>query len=525
MGVETLQGKADADSGNELTYNGAPSRSRLSRSWRAFRGFIWDDPDKPKAERWFLFKLDCFFLTIAMLGYFSKNLDQSNVNNAYVSGMKEALGMYGSELTYAGNCFTAGYLIGQLPAVMLVTRVRPSLLIPTVELLWTVTTFSASAIKTPGQLYAIRFLVGLFESAYFPCVIYMLGSWYTKEERGKRLTIFYSTTAMSQMFSGYLQAAAYKNLSGVGGREGWSWLFIICGVICLPIGLAGYFCFPDFPETTRAFYLTEAEVHLARSRLAREGLKPLGASPWNRKKIARIAGHWQFWLLPLGYFFIQGSLPSYQPVFALWLKSTKHPVYEINVWPTGQLAVGLVVQILAGMISDSRLLQGKRWQMILIMQAGTFFGAVSLAAWNISYAHKLAAYYFLYFSAGVPGVWYAWYVDLIPHDHEMRGAIIALSNMFSFLQSIWFTIAVWRTVEAPRFRAGFIFAATLGVAIVSLSLIIRVLQSRDEKKRAQEDGVINDSSDVSVEGAKSGKIADGAVTNVYKGESVAASYA
>nr|OQO23742.1 hypothetical protein B0A51_08962 [Rachicladosporium sp. CCFEE 5018] len=489
MGGETVHGKADADSGNELTYHGAPLRSRLSRSWRAFRGFIRDDPDKPKAEKWFLFKLDCFFLTISNVGILQQEP--------------------GPEV-----------LDAQLPAVMLVTRVRPSLLIPTVELLWTVCTFSASAIKTPAQLYAVRFLVGSFESAYFLCVMYMLGSWYTKEERGKWLTIFYSTTAMSHTFSGYLQAAAYKNLSGVGGREGWSWLFIICGVICLPIGLAGYFCFPDFPETTCAFYLTEAKIHLARSRLTRGGLKPLGASPWNRKKIARIAGHWQFWLLPLGYFFIQGSLPSYQPVFALWLKSTKHSVYEINVWPTGQLAVGLVVQILAGMISDSRLLRGRRWQMILIMQTGTFFGAVSLAAWNISYAHRLTAYYFLYFSAGVPGIWYAWYADLMPDDHEMRGAIIALSNMFSFLQSMWFTNAVWRTVEAPRFHAGFILASALGVAIVSLSLIIRVLQGRDEKKRAREEPSSNDSSYASVEGAELGKVADGAVANVYRGVNV-----
>jgi hypothetical protein len=69
--------------------------------------------------------------------------------------------------------------------------------------------------------------------------------------------------------------------------------------------------------------------------------------------------HWQFWLLPLGYFFVQGSFPVYQPIFALWLKSTKHTIYEINVWPTGQVAVGLVVQILAGVISDSPLLRGK----------------------------------------------------------------------------------------------------------------------------------------------------------------------
>jgi MFS transporter, ACS family, pantothenate transporter len=164
----------------------------LRRSWRTTQRYIWDDPDKPKEERWFLFKLDCCLLTIACLGYFSKNLDQANINNAYVSGMKEALKLEGNELTYAFNVFTAGYVIGQMPAVILATRIRPSILIPTVEILWSICTFCTAAVKTPSQLYAVRFFVGLCESAYFPTVIYMLGSWYTKRERGKRLTIFVS---------------------------------------------------------------------------------------------------------------------------------------------------------------------------------------------------------------------------------------------------------------------------------------------------------------------------------------------
>jgi ACS family pantothenate transporter-like MFS transporter len=162
------------------------------RSWRTIQRYIWDDPDKPKEERWFLFKLDVFMLTISCLGYFSKGLDQANISNAYVSGMKEALSLKGNELTYAGNVFTAGYVIGQLPAVMLATRVRPSLLIPTVEILWSVCTFCSATVKTAPKLYAVRFFVSLCESAYFPTVIYMLSSWYTKGERGKRLTIFVS---------------------------------------------------------------------------------------------------------------------------------------------------------------------------------------------------------------------------------------------------------------------------------------------------------------------------------------------
>ena len=39
------------------------------------------------AERKFSFKLDAAVLTFATLGYFIKYLDQSNINNAFVSGM------------------------------------------------------------------------------------------------------------------------------------------------------------------------------------------------------------------------------------------------------------------------------------------------------------------------------------------------------------------------------------------------------------------------------------------------------
>ena len=59
----------------------------LRRAHRYLQFVLWDDPDKPKHEKWFLFKLDCFLLTSACLGYFSKNLDQSNISNAYVSGV------------------------------------------------------------------------------------------------------------------------------------------------------------------------------------------------------------------------------------------------------------------------------------------------------------------------------------------------------------------------------------------------------------------------------------------------------
>ncbi|KAL1601519.1 hypothetical protein SLS60_006434 [Paraconiothyrium brasiliense] len=477
----------------EPSTTGSPrTYSRPQQILRSIQRHVWDDPDKSKEEKWFLFKLDLFLLSSACLGYFSKNLDQANINNAYVSGMKESLNMYGSELTYTANVFTAGYVVGQMPAVMLASRVRPSILIPTLEIIWSVLTFCSSSVTKTSHLYAIRFLVGLCESGYFPVMIYLIGSWYTKAERGKRVALFYCTAALASMFSGYIQAGAYSGLDGVMGRQGWQWLFIVCGVISLPIAFLGYFFIPDFPETTRAFYITKDEAARQCARLVEEGQKPLGHNPWNKKKILHIAKQWQFWVLPLGYFFVQTSFPSEQPAYALWLKSTGHTVYQRNVWPTGQVAVGVVVQILAGMLSDSPLLRGRRWPAIIVMQTGTLFGAIIIAIWKVPDTLKYIAYYFTYFASGVPGPYFAWYSDLIPHDHEMRGFVIAVSNMFSYIMRIWWTNAVWRTIDAPRYKAGFIGASSMGVAMIILTVLLRFLQSRDDKRRTEEDEGIDE---------------------------------
>lgn len=132
-------------------------------------------------------------------------------------------------------------------------------------------------------------------------------------------------------------------------------------------------------QRTQAFYIKPEEAEFARKRLLDEGYKPLGASAWSKKKIFSIVTSWQFWVLSFGYFFVQSSFPIQQLFYALYLKSTGHSVYQIKVWPTGQAAAAVVTQVLAGMLSDSPLLRGRRWQAVLVMQGGTFFGCVVLA--------------------------------------------------------------------------------------------------------------------------------------------------
>jgi ACS family pantothenate transporter-like MFS transporter len=79
--------------------NGSSSdESSLAKPSRSWKSYVWDTFELPPKERWLLFKVDAFVLTFASIGYFLKNIDQTNVNNAFLSGMEEDLEMYGNQL-------------------------------------------------------------------------------------------------------------------------------------------------------------------------------------------------------------------------------------------------------------------------------------------------------------------------------------------------------------------------------------------------------------------------------------------
>lgn len=111
-GDVTAKSTDHSDVDSTHTQSLSPVDEKPKQTWRSY---FWDTFDKSPEERRFLFKLDAVILTFASLGYFIKYLDQVNVNSAFVSGMKEDLGLYGNQLNYMVTCWTVGYVIGEIP--------------------------------------------------------------------------------------------------------------------------------------------------------------------------------------------------------------------------------------------------------------------------------------------------------------------------------------------------------------------------------------------------------------------------
>ncbi|ORY62443.1 major facilitator superfamily transporter [Pseudomassariella vexata] len=445
--------------------------------------YIWDyEPERSHEERVFIQKLDMFLITMLSFGYFIKNLDQTNISNAFVSGMKEDLSMNGNEINLIDTAWTVGYVIGQIPSQVILTKVRPSIWVPSCELLWTLLTFCLAAAKTSNHVIIIRFFVGVAESIFYPAAHTILGSWYKPSELGKRACIFHASSAVASMFSGYLQAGVYTGLNGVGGLPGWKWLFIMDGIISTPICIAGFFLLPDLPEDTKAFYLNENDRVLAKRRMESIGRAP--RTRLGRSAFKRIFGRWHVYLLSILYiiFINTGPSSSINPM-SIWLKAKGLSVQQINIIPTAASAIQLVLTVSFAMVSDAIRHRAR------IMSLSTFLGgfaALVLAIWNIPDGLKWFA--FLLQRAAVPygPLSISWANEICGADAEERAIVIGIMNSLGYAFNAWLPLLTYPQVDSPTFKKGFIFSVAAFVAQAVITAAVAFMYKRDQKRAKQE---------------------------------------
>ncbi|KAM5539259.1 hypothetical protein V8D89_007132 [Ganoderma adspersum] len=480
---------------------------------RPWTSYLWDTWDKPEDERRFLFKLDACLLTVFFRSLYARvladgfdytYLDQQNITNAYVSGMQEDLGLHGNQLNYITTAWTCGYVIGQIPSNMLITRIRPSIWIPAMEVIWSGLTMVLASAKNFETLVIVRFLVGLAESTFYPAIQYVIGSWYKGDELGKRACIFHTASALGPMFSGFLQTAcltihllswtptlteqsqgAYNGLNGVRGLAGWKWLFIIDGIITIPIALLGFLIMPDLPSNTKpSIFYTQEQIDIGKRRMAEIGRKPPAA--FTRKKIAGFFTTWHIYtLVPLYVLFNNGGGSSNSMIF--WLKSFNtpgHTVYtigQINTYPLGIQAIQVVTTLVWAWWSD---IVRARWPPMLLAGTWAMITNIVLASTPL-YEHitrRWVFYYFTLVQGGLSGLILAWANELTGNDNEKRAFVVASCNMFAYVVQAWLPILIFPQVEQPRVFKGNVTTAGINFGMMCFAMLTLYLSKRDQRR-------------------------------------------
>ncbi|KAK0468438.1 MFS general substrate transporter [Desarmillaria tabescens] len=452
------------------------------------RTFLWGNVPSTRQEAKLLWKIDWFILSYCCLQYFTNYLDRSNISNAYVSGMKEELHMYGTEYNKINTIFTCGYIVGMIPNNLMLQIVPPRIWFPCMQILWGVLTFCTSAVHNVQSIYAIRFFQAMAESSTFVGTHYILGSWYKSGELGKRSGIFTSSGLAGTLFSGVLQGAVYKHLNGYAGRSGWRWLFIIDGIITLPIALYGFLIFPDVPLTTKAFYLNEDEKRLASDRL--QGEIQVAREPVSWATAKRILGKWRWYGCSL-LFAISGETESLgsNNIMGQWLKAIGgYSVEQIDYYPSGATAFAIASTLVCATWTDYTRI---RWPVLVYMSVACIISAVCLLVWGSPTGLKFFAFYIAGASYAGQATTFAWANQICADDDQERGIVLASMNMWNNVINAWWPLVFYPATDAPRFHRGMIALICVSVATLGVTGLVWYLERREkraEKKVSDDDG-------------------------------------
>lgn len=213
-------------------------------------------------------KMDFIILPTIGILYILNYIDRQNLAAAKLQGITDSLHMSTQQFATVVSILFVGYLPFQVPSNLLITKIsRPGMYICCAVIIWGSISAATAAVKTYGQLLAVRTILGVAEAVFFPGAIYYLSAWYTKKELGKRIAALYIAQQVGNAFGGLFAAAVFQ-LDGRHGIRGWQWLFIIEGSATVGIGAICACVMPEFPHNSRI--LSQLERDLAVWRIESE---------------------------------------------------------------------------------------------------------------------------------------------------------------------------------------------------------------------------------------------------------------
>ncbi|EIT80492.1 permeases of the major facilitator [Aspergillus oryzae 100-8] len=271
---------------------GAGDIAGFDAEWMRARTSLTADEEKKLLRR-----VDWHIMPLCAIMFLLKNIDSENVANAKIM-----------------NKGTDRNILTQLG----MTTDQYNLVTVLYYISWGIALACHAAVKNKEGLYAVRFLLGLFEAGLFPGVILQLCYWYRPDEMSLRLLYFFS---------------------GSHGLSGWQWLFLTEGVITVAFGISLIFIFPDFPP--QAKWLTDKEKAFIQARLP--GNAPRAEEiNFNFREILDSLRDRRLWLFTLIWaFFTVGThgLRFYQPTVIANLGFTDIATSQLLNIPTSVLTV------------------------------------------------------------------------------------------------------------------------------------------------------------------------------------------
>lgn len=404
-------------------------------------------------------------IPIVFITYSLAYLDRANYGFAAAGGMAQDLDITAAMSSLLGSLFFLGYFFFQIPGALYADRKSAKKLIFWSLILWGALAAATGMVSNVKGLIAIRFLLGVVESAVMPSMLVFLSKWFTKAERSRANTFLILgnpvTILWMSILSGYLVDSV-----------GWRWMFIIEGLPAIIWAFFWWKLVVNRPKDAKWLTDTEKDELQAQLDIEQQGIKPVRnyGVAFRSKVVIMLCLQYALWCIG-----VYG--------FVIWLPSILNAAPEANIVTTGWLAavpylLAVIGMLVASYFSDKTLNRKLFIWPFLLVGALAFYGSYLLGSSNFWLSFVL-----LVIAGGTMyapyGPFFASITEVLPRNVS-AGAIALINSMGALGSFVGAYIVGYLNGTTGGFGASYMFMA--GSLFLSAILTIFALKGNKAKQ-------------------------------------------
>ncbi len=273
-----------------------------------------------------------------------------------------------------------------------------------------------------------------------------------------RISILFSAAALAGAFGGIL-AFLISKMRGIGGQEGWRWIFYIEGMATVIVGALAFFLINDFPSD-RPKFLTEEECNRTITRLQNDA-GPGAGDHFSWKQVRAAFLDWKIYVFCLCYIGIVVPFYSLSLFAPTIVQSLGFTSYRAQLMTTPPYAFAFITTMTTAYFSDRF---ARRTIFIIFWLIITIIGFIILIV--VQDVH--VKYFAVFLTAGCISPCVATCITFIscnisPHTKRATALAFMLSvgNSGGAISG-----QIYRSQDAPRYIFG--HAINLGFCVMGL---------------------------------------------------------
>ncbi|MDR3562305.1 MAG: MFS transporter [Negativicutes bacterium] len=220
---------------------------------------VFDENKLMSKVRWKIVPYIMFLYIIAMV-------DRVNIGFAALQ-MNKDLGIGATAFGMLAGIFFIAYFFFEVPSNVIMHKVGARRWIARILISWGIITIITGFAETVTQIGVMRFLLGVAEAGFHPCMILYLTFWFPAKHLAKAVSLYVCGMAIANILVGPLSTWIMDNVSWYA-MAGWRWMFVLEGIPAVLMGVVTLFVMTDRPE--QAKFLTPAEKNWLVAELKKE---------------------------------------------------------------------------------------------------------------------------------------------------------------------------------------------------------------------------------------------------------------